>query len=128
MKRLKNILSDLAEAVELGSTAPKPLDVARAEASLRQVARADERYFALCCVMIVVLFAASIWIVLTHLDEPSAIKVVFAALGVTSAGLIRMMSGLWREKVATDMLIALVATMDDRTLKSIIAVLLRRLG
>jgi hypothetical protein len=47
--------------------------------------------------------------------------------GLSVAALIRVMIGLWREKVATELAVALVGALDQETTRSIIEVLLKRL-
>jgi hypothetical protein len=42
--------------------------------------------------------------------------------------MVRVMIGLWREKVATDILLTLAGSLEGDHVRSIIAVLLKRLG
>jgi hypothetical protein len=95
---------------------------------LAAVSKTNTTYFIICVIMVVVLFIVSIGVVLTNLNNPDIIKVVLAAFGVSCAGLITMMIKLWREKSNIELLIILAINMDLDTLKTVVAVLVRRLN
>jgi hypothetical protein len=116
-----------AHDIQLGDHEPPPLAVERLKDELRAVSRANEHYFAVCVVMILALFLAALWVIIRYVSNPDAVRGAFAAFGLSVAGMIRVMIGLWREKVATDMALALVGTLDLDTTRSIIEVLLKRL-
>ncbi|AUX41095.1 uncharacterized protein SOCE26_025000 [Sorangium cellulosum] len=128
MKRLRSVLALYVEPIHLGDAERAPLDVERLREQLRQVGRTSEAYFAVCVVMLMVLFVAALWAALRATEGTGFVKEAFAGLGVSMFGLIRAMLGLWREKVATDVLLTLAASLDSDTLRSVIAVLLKRLG
>jgi hypothetical protein len=94
---------------------------------LSVVNKGNNRYFFICVSMVLTLFAVSVGVVLTNLNKPDIIKVVMAAFGISSAGLITMMIKLWREKSNTELMILLAINMDSDTLKTIIAILAKRL-
>jgi len=103
------------------------LDRDKLKRDLAAVNKDNNRYFLVCVMMVVFLFLVSIGVVLTNLNKPDIIKVVMAAFGISSAGLITMMIKLWREKSNGELLILLAINMDSDTLKTIVTVLLKRL-
>jgi D-alanyl-lipoteichoic acid acyltransferase DltB (MBOAT superfamily) len=104
-----------------------PLDRDKLKRDLSAVNKDNGRYFFVCVAMVVLLFLVSIGVILTNLNKPDIIKVVMAAFGISSAGLITMMIKLWREKSNVELLILLAINMDAETLKTIVAVLIKRL-
>jgi hypothetical protein len=104
-----------------------PLDRDKLKRDLSAVNKDNSRYFFVCVAMVVLLFLVSIGIILTNLSKPDIIKVAMAAFGISSAGLITMMIKLWREKSNVELLILLAINMDAETLKTIVAVLIKRL-
>jgi hypothetical protein len=127
MKRLRAVLMSHAQGIQLGESAPHPLAVERLSEELRSVGRANEHYFALCVVMILALFLAALWVIIRYAATPDAVRGAFVCFGLSVAALIRVMIGLWREKVATELAVALVGALDQETTRSIIEVLLKRL-
>ena len=103
------------------------LDREKLKRDLSAISKGNNRYFLICVVMVVILFLVSVGVVLTNLNKPDIIKIVLGAFGISSAGLITMMIKLWREKSNTELLILLAINMDSDTLKSIIAILAKRL-
>jgi hypothetical protein len=104
-----------------------PLNVEKLKRDLSAVSKNNTKYFIICVIMVLVLFVISIIVVLTNLNKPDIIKVVMAAFGISCAGLITMMIKLWREKSNIELLIILAINMDLDTLKTVVAVLVRRL-
>lgn len=128
MKRLRSVLAPYSKEISLGGSGPNAMSVEQLKLELREVSRSNEHYFAICVVMILVLFLASLWVIMRFLGRPDVVTTAFAALGISTAGLLRAMIRLWREKVATDMLLALAGALTKDALKSVIAVLLKRLN
>lgn len=128
MKRLRAVLASFVDSIHLGDPAPAPLEIDRLREQLRRVSRANEHYFGVCVVMLMVMFVGALWVTLRYTSDAGAVKIAFAAFGVMMIGMMRVMLGLWREKVATDVLLALAGSLEGDHLRSIIAVLLKRLG
>lgn len=126
MKRLYAALTPFVDGVELGD-AQRRFPAEQVTQALQGVRKGNERYFMLCVFMIVDLFAAIVWLTLTHLQDPAVIKIVFAVFGVSAIGLVRMMHKLWQEKVTTDLLLTLVGVLEEDVARSVVAVLLKRL-
>src|SRR5512140_3758185 len=128
MKKLRSVLSRYVDSIQLGEGDRAPLDVERLREQLRHISRANEHYFGACVVMVMTVFIAALWVALRYADHDGAVKLAFAALGASMIGMLRVMVGLWREKVATDVLLALAGSLEGDHLRSIIAVPLKRLG
>ena len=71
-------------------------------------------------------FIISIALVIALFREPDKIAVLFGATGLTTAGLISVMQGIWKEKVAIEMTIALLENIKPESLESIIQVILTK--
>jgi hypothetical protein len=74
----------------------------------------------------VLAFLISIGLVIVLFREPDKIAVLFSATGLTTAGLISVMRGIWKEKVAIEMTIALLENLDPQQFESIILVILKK--
>jgi hypothetical protein len=109
------------------SLGPKPADeTQRLARRLERVSRDNRRYFAVCFGAVGVLFVGAAAVAAMYLRSPTHITAVFGALGITVTGLIRQMTQLWKDKVAADMLLVLVAVADGPQMKKIVERLLKR--
>jgi hypothetical protein len=75
---------------------------------LMELSKADAAYLKLCAGMLVALFAVSLVLTLLCRSNAAFLAAVSAFTGATVFGSIKAMSDLWREKVATDVLLAMV--------------------
>jgi len=94
---------------------------------LEQVKKDNRLYFIICVAMVLTLFIISIVFVLANLDRPGAIKIAMAAFGISTAGLMAKMIGLWREKSNTEFLLLLAPNVDADTIKTIVGILAKRI-
>jgi hypothetical protein len=92
---------------------------------LQSIQQRNAKYFNLAVVMLVLISLTTTAIMASDALHRTAIP-VGAALVISAVGTVRVMLGLWREKVATEMLIAL-SELDDGVLRQIVATLLRRI-
>src|SRR4051812_33129279 len=126
MKRLRGVLQSYSKPITLGGD-PTPgalgFSAERLTADLQAVSRSNEYYFGICVVMVVALFLVMLLVVTRSLTSPDTVKVAIGAFGLSGAGIVRLMIGLWREKVATDVLITLSTTIERELLRSIVEVL-----
>lgn len=127
MKRLHEAISEFVPAIKMGSNEPPPFKPEQVERKLRSVQKIDQRHFLICVAMVLVFYIACLVVLLGYRHNPTAFAAVFAVLGAATAGAIRTMLGLWRERAATDYLIALSGTLDEATLKVVLAVFLKRI-
>ena len=82
-------------------------------------------YFNLCIGLVVVLFVASIVIVVTHLESPKLITAALGGFGIGSIGLVSLMLQRWREKLAAEVLLELAVWFQGDQLKMIVNALHR---
>lgn len=92
--------------------------------SLQAVSRRNQAYFWICISMVLILFVAACWMSVTHLQDPSYVRNVFAVTGVSFVGLIAQMVRLWKTKVLSDMTLVLAGSLNPDDLRPIIKVLL----
>lgn len=92
---------------------------------LEQVLIGNRIYFQLCVAFTVVLFVAAIVVVLVNLSQPGVIQVVFGALAAATSGTVYLMRSLWREKVATEILLALADAFEGDALRTVIDTFIR---
>lgn len=121
MTALNRAMSEYVNEV-VGGSAPRT-EALRSQ--LRSIQRQNTRYFTLTVIMLAVMFLTAMVIVLSGSSRQAAIPVA-SILGVSVIGMVRMMLSLWREKVATELLIEL-SELDDRVLKQVVARLVRRI-
>jgi hypothetical protein len=127
MKKLRAVLSPYVDSVQLGDPERDPIDVERLREQLQRVSRESANYFGVCVVMVMVIFLATLGAALRYAGQANLVTLAFAVLGATMIGMLRVMVGLWREKVATDVLLALAGSLEGDHLRSILAVFLKRL-
>jgi hypothetical protein len=110
-----------------GSSDQQSIDRVALRNDLEAVKRDNNRYFALCVVMVVGLFIACVVLVLTNLKNAGLIKIAMSGFGVSAAGLITMMTNLWRVKSNTEILLVLAINTDSETLRTIVNILAKGL-
>jgi hypothetical protein len=118
---------DEAQSDTVGRTRKKGLDKEKLKSDLEAIKRDNTRYFLVCVVMVGSLFLASIAIVLANLNNPGWVKVAMGGFGASAAGLITVMTNLWRTKSSTEVLLLLIPGMDADALKTIILILAKKL-
>ncbi len=121
--------SDETQLEKRGETSSdeRAIDRVSLRNDLEAVKRDNNRYFVLCAGMVAVLFIACIVLVLTNLQNASLIKIAMSGFGVSAAGLITVMTNLWRVKSTTEVLLVLAVNTDSETLRTIINILAKRL-
>lgn len=100
-------------------------DVSVFRGNLQSVSRANRSYFLICVAFLVLIFAASAYLIIHFMDRPSSAAAVFTITGVSFGGITTQMTNLWKRKVASDMLLVLAGQLNPADLKSIADVLLR---
>jgi len=125
MKDLKSVLRRYAPQVQLGE-AETQFQAQKLKVDLQRLRKSKDWAFIICAAMVVLAFLISIGLVIALFREPDKIAVLFGATGLTSAGLISVMRGIWKEKVAIEMTIALLENMRPESFESIIPVILKK--
>lgn len=111
MGDLKKVLDQYLPVLERDVTAGGSKAVEELSVRLQGLVEKNNRYFWICVALLVVVLLASLGFVILFRDQPAAIAGVFAALGATAYGGVWQMVRLWREKVATDVIIDLLKVM-----------------
>lgn len=125
MKDLKSVLRRYAPQVQLGE-AETQFQAERLKVDLQRLRKSKDWAFIICAGMVVLAFLISIGLVIVLFREPDKIAVLFGATGLTTAGLISVMRGIWKEKVAIEMTIALLESMRPESFESILPVILKK--
>jgi hypothetical protein len=94
---------------------------------LTRIRDENKRWFSVCAAMVVVLFTASIVMTVLYVRQPTTIKTVLSAFGISTAGLITLMFRFWRTKSYSEMLVVLASNMDAATIRSVIVILAKNL-
>ena len=123
MTALRLALSEYVDEVTAGAASARTEELRR---RLRRIQHRNLRYFNLAAGMLAATFLAAMALVLFALSSRSATTAVASVFGISIIGMIRAMLSLWREKVATEMLIEL-SELDEAILKKVVAKLLGRM-
>jgi hypothetical protein len=126
MKHYRDVLSNFV-ATDFGDAIPTKAvgsDEALRE-DLRAVMKSDAKYFNLCVGLILLLFLGAVILVLTNLNSPERITVVFGVTGISFAALLKQMTGLWREKAHSEIAYTLASKLPPEDLKAVIILLLQ---
>lgn len=125
MKSLKSILKRYDPGVTLGPE-EAALNKERLKADLQGLRKSKDWAFFICVGMVVLAFLISIGLVVTLFHEPDKITILFGATGLTTAGLISVMRGIWKEKVAIEMTIVLLENMSPESFASILPTIIQK--
>lgn len=125
MKAFKGVLQNYAPQVKLGEVESN-FQAEQLRAELRKLRKSKDWAFSVCVGMVVFAFIVSIVLVILLFRDPEAITILFGATGLTTAGLITAMRGIWKEKVAIELTITLIENMRPDSFESIIPVLLQK--
>lgn len=124
MTTLRSALADYVDGAFAGGAGS-----ARTRALVKrlgEIQRRNTRYFSLAVAMLAVTFLASMGLILFGLSSRSSTMTVASVFGISVIGMIRMMLALWREKVATEMLVEL-SELDESLLRKVAAKLYARM-
>jgi hypothetical protein len=126
MSTLKTALTSYAkvEMAKLGGPETSGVEFDNLRKDLKQVIRANNGIFAICVVMLLVLFGVQLWVTLT---QPQLVIAAAGVFGISAAGLIFQMIQLWREKVATEILLGLIPVLDPPVLRTVINALIKKI-
>lgn len=127
MTKLRAALQDYKQRVTLGDgNAPMP-PANELRARLQQIIRQSSVYLWICVALVVILFAIAMIVVLANLGQPVVVQVVFAGITGSTTGAIYFMRSLWREKVATEIVIAFSDAFEGEALRTILEVFIHQL-
>jgi hypothetical protein len=103
MQALRSTIQDYL-ALQLGGPGKTKKGLA---GELKTISRANEKYLFVCSGMLVALFVVSLVLILVCRNQPAYLTAVASFTGVSVFGGIKKMHNLWREKVATDIVLAM---------------------
>lgn len=127
MNKLRTILQPYARSVALGDPGGPGPSLAELRVRLDRVVRDNAIYLWICFAFTGLLFVVAMIVVLTNLNQPGLVQIAFAAVTATTGGAVYMMRALWREKVATEILMALCDAFDGDALRTVVDTFVRRL-
>jgi hypothetical protein len=106
---------------------PEVVDRVALRADLQAVRKSNNMWFAVGVALLVILFLATLGIVIVYIDRPTVVTTALSALGISSAGLVTLMFRMWGTKSRTEYMLILASNMDAATLKTIVDLLASKL-
>ena len=125
MKTFKGILKDNytpGDALGVGQVNREAL-----RASLAASLGHTRAVFWIAVAMAMAIFAIEFYVSLHHLDDPSALKNLGAAMGLTMAGAIVGVQQIAKEMTQMSLLLALASELDDKALAAAVRSLMKKL-
>src|SRR6266852_6008939 len=100
---------------EGGGAQPAPaINVSDLRSEISQVGKNNSMFFRVCFALLVVLFVGCVALVFNFLNEPSKAGAVFGVTGLSFLGIIGQMLKLWKQKVASDLTLALAGSLPPQ--------------
>lgn len=125
MKSLKKVLRPYIRSIELGDN-DSSFPEEKLKSKLQKLNKSKDFGFFICSGMVVFAFLVSICLVVLLFKEPDQIVILFSGTGLTTAGLISVMRGIWKEKIAIELTIALLESMEAKEFQSILQIILKK--
>lgn len=116
-----------AKGTRSGSGEAQLIDRDALRQELKDLSRKNEKYFAIGIVMAAILFIGLIVVAFIQVNQPNAVKIASPIFGTSAAVVVWRMFKTWREKSYTDCVLALVPSVNEETLKTIVAVLVTKI-
>lgn len=121
-------LGDGNITAQAGVTQVAPMiNVADLQSEINQVRKNNTTYFQFCFALLVVLFLGCGALVIYFLNEPSKAGVIFGITGLSFLGIIAQMLKLWKQKVASDLTLALAGALPPSQLLTALETILKQL-
>jgi hypothetical protein len=92
---------------------------------LKAVSDQNRVFFLVCVGMVLAIFVGACTVAVRYIPDPTFVKEVFAAAGVSLTGLVAQMLKLWKEKVRSDMVLVLARNLSPKDIRGILEVLLK---
>jgi len=111
-----------------GGVKPAPaIDISDLRSEINQVGKNNTMYFRVCFALLVVLFVGCGAMVFNFLNEPSKAGAVFGVTGLSFLGIIAQMLKLWKQKVTSDLTLALAGSLPPQQLLTALETILKEL-
>ena len=128
MEALRQVLERYSgSAVTLGGEKAPTFNRAALLRDLSAINRRNEKYFLVGVVMAIILFFVLIVMAFMQYRGSTSAQAVPPILGTSAALVVWRMFRTWRVKSYTDCVLALIPNVDDEMLKTIVAVLVRKI-
>jgi hypothetical protein len=95
---------------------------------LRAVRDRTARSFALCAVMLVLVFIGAGALVATSLERPGQLSMVLAVAGVAIPWIIKSMIDLAQQRVASDLVLGVIGTLEPDVTRAVVGVVAAHLA
>ena len=123
---LRNVLAPyLDDTPEFGEQELVSTDVLQRE--LKAVSERNLKFFLVCVGMLVVVFVGAVVAAVVWFDKPTVVTAAFGVTGISLPWAINKMIGLWKDKVAADLLVALIGQLKPELAASILHVAAQQL-
>jgi hypothetical protein len=111
-----------------GAAQPVPaISISDLRSQISEVGKSNTSYFRVCFILLVVLFLGCGALVFNFLNEPSKAGAVFGVTGLSFLGIIAQMLRLWKQKVASDLTLALASSLPPQQLLTALETILKEL-
>ena len=131
MKKLQSILNRYSDFdASLGGGENRILNDEQREKlrlDLAKIYQTNDRILWIPIGMLTTLFILSIIIVLRNPNNPNVLRGTAMAFGISTAGCIRWLINIWREKTSVQMLIPIAVQLEGDALKTVLMILSRGL-
>lgn len=115
----------LGEKGTTSTPSPSPEQLKMLHHDLRRISKSNEIYFQVCVVILIALFIGVCIFAYRSIEEPRRVALAFSATGVSIMGLFTQMVRLWKEKVNSDLLLALAGNLSAADMKKVVDTILR---
>jgi len=129
VKDLQSVLRRFKPAVTAGGTvgAVQPVNVDALRQDLGLVVGSSDKLLWVCIACLLLLFLIDIVIMFRYLAQPGMIAAVLGATGVGFPVILNFMQRLWKQKFATQTIVAILPSLSQADLPAIIDKLLAAL-
>jgi len=136
MRNLKEILGEYAAAgpqfgdeslLAQNATQTTPRQIEQLKADLAGVRDRNKIYFVTCFTLLLLLFVTCYVFVVLSLGHPDQVKSALAATGLSFFGIVMQMLKLWKEKIASDLTLALASNVGLEDVRPMLEIVLRGL-
>jgi hypothetical protein len=110
-----------------GTVVTPEINVSALQTEIKQAGQQNVSYFRTCFVLLVILFAGCSVLVLAFINQPSKAGAIFTITGLSFFGIIAQMLKLWKEKIASDLTLALAGTLPPEQLLTALETILKQI-
>lgn len=102
------------------------------QAALTALSKRNNTLFRVCAIVAIIAFIFVFGLLIYLITEPTKIQIILGPTGVSAifvslTGLLAYMNKIWKEKISTDILLALVGTLKADVINSVVTALLAKI-